>query len=101
MGRFLLLSDIAPPKLGTPSIVKSPDEKWLVYIPATDNRSGVDYQNTRIYVNGRRGLTEYEPEDDRLVYYHPNFIPQKSNKVKVITFDMQGNKTSKEMTIAI
>jgi len=100
MGRFLLLSDTTPPRLGTPSIVKSPDEKWLVYIPATDNRSGVGYQNTRIYVNGRRGLTEYEPEDDRLVYYHPNFIPQKNNKVKVITFDMEGNKTSKEMTIA-
>ncbi len=99
LGRYVVLPDTVPPLLGTPRLVKGPDDKWLVYIPAKDPRSGIDYRRSRIHVNGVRGLTEYEPEDSRLVYYHPEFEPKSSNTVRIVTYDIIGNRIVKEMRI--
>lgn len=99
LGSYLILSDKEPPRLGSMRIVRSPDDKWLIYISAWDRRSGIDYKKTKIYVNGVRGITEYEPESGRLVYYHPNFVPETSNTVKVVAFDVIGNKAVKEATV--
>lgn len=99
LGRYLILPDHDSPTIYQPRIVRSPDNKRLVYIPARDRRSGIDYERTEIFVNGVRGLTEYEPEDRRLVYYHPSFMPKSSNKVKIITYDHTGNKTMRTFTV--
>lgn len=99
LGTYLILSDKKPPRLGSMRIVKSPDDKWLVYISAWDRRSGIDYEKTEVYVNGVRGITEYEPESGRLVYYHPNFLPEPTNTVKVVAYDVIGNKAVKRSTI--
>lgn len=100
LGTYLILSDTNAPTLGRTRIVKSADDKWLVYISAWDRRSGIDYKKTEIYVNGVRGITEYEPESGRLVYYHPHFTPQSSNTVKIIAFDTVGNKTVKVVPLS-
>ena len=100
LGRYLLLSDTTPPGLGSTRIVRTPDDQWLVYISAWDRRSGIDYEQTEIYVNGIRGITEYEPESGRLVYYHPDFVPQSTNEVKIIAYDKIGNKTKKVVTVS-
>lgn len=100
MGRYLIMSDNQPPRLGPVRIVRSPDDKYLAYISAYDRTSGIDYEKTKIYVNGVRGITEYEPESGRLVYYHPDFIPDARNKVKVIAFDGAGNKAKKVVAVS-
>lgn len=100
LGTYLILSDTVPPHLGRARIVKSADDKWLVYISARDRRSGIDYNKTEIYVNGVRGITEYEPESGRLVYYHPDFSPKSLNTVKIIAFDKVGNRVIKEETLS-
>lgn len=100
LGKYVILSDKRSPRLGRIRIVRSPDDKYLVYISAYDRTSGIDYEKTRIYVNGVRGITEYEPESGRLVYYHPDFIPQSQNKVKVIAYDGAGNKAEKVVTVS-
>lgn len=99
LGSYLILSDNVPPRLGRVRVVRSPDAKWLIYISAWDRRSGIDYERTEIYANGTRGITEYEPESGRLVYYHPEFTPKSANKVRVIAFDKSGNKEIKEVTV--
>lgn len=100
LGRFLVLSDRQAPRIRRPRIVRSPDDLWLLYIPAWDRRSGIDYERSRLYVNGVRGLTEYEPEDGRLVYYHPDFVPQSRNEVRIVAFDKAGNKVERTYTIS-
>lgn len=100
LGRFLILPDHDAPTVYHPRIVRSPDNQWLVYIPVRDRRSGVDYKRTKIFVNGVRGLTEYEPEDSRLVYYQPDFTPESTNEVKIITFDRAGNKAIRTFTVS-
>jgi hypothetical protein len=99
LGRYTVLPDTAAPLLGTPRIVQSADDRWLVYVPAKDPRSGINYRRTEIYVNGIRGLSEYEPEDSRLVYYHPDFKPKSSNRVRIVAYDKIGNRVTMEAKI--
>jgi len=99
LGQYTILGDHKPPRLGPPRVAKTPDGRWLVYIPAQDKRSGLDFHKTKIFVNGVRGLPEYDPEHHRLVYYLPGFTPKKTNSVKVIAFDKEGNRSEKKAVI--
>lgn len=92
LGTFRLMKDTKPPELYNPRLTQRPDGKWLVMIDVTDKLSGVDYNRTNISVNGIRGIAEYEPEDDRFAYYHPDFSPSSSMKIDVTAFDKMGNK---------
>lgn len=100
LGWYMILPDHQSPIVREPRIVRSPDGIWLVYIPAFDRRAGIDYERTKLFVNGARGITEYEPEDGRLVYYHPDFQPESTNQVWVITYDQVGNRTDRKFTIS-
>jgi len=92
LGSFALKRDTTAPKLSHPRLSKRPDGQWLVMINATDNLSGIDYGRTEITVNGIRGIAEFEPEDDRLVYYHPAFVPTSSMDINIIVHDKMGNQ---------
>lgn len=94
LGTFALKQDTTAPLLDNPRVVQRPDRQWLVMIDAMDDLSGIDQARTRIWVNGIQGIAEYEPEDDRFVYYHPNFEPTPSMQVEVTAFDKMGNKRS-------
>lgn len=93
LGHFSLKKDQKVPELSNPRIRERTDGKWIIYIDATDNLSGIDYSRSKIFVNGKRGIAEFEPENDRFVYYHPNFVPSTSIKIKVIAYDEMGNNT--------
>ena len=93
LGHFSLKKDQKAPELSNPRVRKRPDDKWIIYIDATDNLSGIDYSRSKISVNGKQGIAEFEPENDRFVYYHPNFVPSSSMKIKVIAYDEMGNNT--------
>ncbi len=92
MGHFSLKRDDIPPKISNPRVRERRDGKWVIYIDATDNLSGIDYARTKILVNDKQGIAEFEPENDRFVYYHPNFIPSSLMKIKVVAYDKMGNR---------
>ncbi len=92
LGTFRLMRDTEAPELYNPRLRQRPDGQWLVMITVDDNLSGIDYNRTKISVNGVRGIAEYEPEDDRFVYYHPDFNPSSSIKIDITAFDEMGNK---------
>lgn len=91
LGEFVALADNAPPTLETPQLIKTSYGKWLITVTATDELSGIDYKNTEIKVNGVRAITEYDFEEDKLIYYHPDFNPKKVNRVEIIVKDNAGN----------
>ncbi|HET6527240.1 MAG TPA: hypothetical protein VFG39_00670, partial [Balneolaceae bacterium] len=95
LGSFTTLRDSTAPRLSYARLTRRPDKQWIVRINVTDNLSGVDYSRTKIWVNGMRGIAEYQPEDNRFAYYHPEFIPSTEMKVKVVAFDMMGNRREK------
>jgi hypothetical protein len=92
LGMFTMQKDTTAPKLDNPRLIQRVDEQWVIMIDAKDNLSEIDYKRTKISVNGVQGIAEFEPEDDRLVYYHPNFVPSSFMKIEVIVFDKMGNK---------
>lgn len=95
LGTFVTMRDNTPPTLRGPGLTQRPDGQWLIYIGARDNLSGIDHKRTNITVNGQRGLAEYEPEERRILYYHPDFTPPKSMDIQVEVYDQMGNKTEK------
>lgn len=99
LGTFIALSDTIPPVIKRPSVVRQADDKWVVMLGVRDNLSGIDYHRSVIYVNGIRGVAEYEPEDNRLLYYHPEFEPRKQNTVRVTVYDRLGNKKSRTFVL--
>lgn len=95
LGTFTTMRDTTAPVVSTPRVRQRPNGKWVLIINAIDNLSGIDYNRTRISINGIRGIAEFEPEDDQLVYYHPDFTPADSMKIRVTAYDKMGNhKTS-------
>ncbi len=99
LGTFTTLRDTVAPTLRNPRIRQRPDEQWVLLIDAIDNLSGIDYERTTITVNGIRGIAELEPEDDRLVYYHPDFVPSDSMNIDITAYDKMGNRTSRSFEL--
>lgn len=99
LGTFVTLRDTIPPEMGNPRLRQRPDKKWIVYIDISDNLSGIDYSDIQIDINGKKGIAEYEPEDDRVAYYHPNFTPSDSLTVNISASDKMGNSTDKTFEI--
>ena len=95
LGHFSLKKDETVPKVANPRVRERPDGKWVIYIDATDNLSGIDYSRSKIFVNDQQGIAEFEPESDRFLYYHPNFEPSSSMKIEVVVFDKMGNKAER------
>jgi len=100
LGHFSLKKDQKAPEIMNPRIRQRPDGKWIIYIDALDKLSGIDYPRSKISVNGNQGIAEFEPESDRFVYYHPNFVPSDSMQIKVIAYDKMGNKTEQIFKLA-
>jgi hypothetical protein len=94
-GIYRMLTDTLGPELNSPKLARKSGGKWAVYVKATDNLSGIDYNKSRFWVNDEEGILEYDPELDRIVYYHPKFQPKKNNKVVLEVYDNEGNKTVK------
>lgn len=99
LGSFYILEDREAPQLFNPRIVKRVDGQWLVYVTLRDNLSGIDYMRSIFTVNGTRGIAEYEPEDNRMVYYHPDFEPAAENELEISVYDMEGNKTERAFSL--
>ncbi|MCG8372915.1 MAG: M23 family metallopeptidase [Balneolales bacterium] len=91
IGEFLVLPDSTGPELSSPSIKETSYGTWVVEISAIDSLSGINYQESSIIVNGKKGITEYDFEEDKLIYIHPGFTPKKENIIQVTAKDKAGN----------
>jgi hypothetical protein len=99
LGTFITRRDTIPPELNQPRLSRRPDGQWLIFIGIKDALSRIDYQRSKILVNGRPGFAEYEPEDDRLVYYHPDFEPGSAMNINVVAYDKMGNQVRKQFQL--
>ena len=99
LGEFLVMADNEAPEVETPQLVQTDYGKWFVYVTAADSLTGIDFKNSEIYVNGVRGIVEYDDEEDLLIYYHPSFAPEKETEVRLTVSDKAGNRFSNSYTI--
>lgn len=99
LGEFLILPDNDPPRIDSPRIFKTKYGKWLISIPAKDDLSGIDFKNSQIFVNSIQGIVEYDSENNLLIYYHPDFTPEKSNIITINTSDLSGNKIRRNFQV--
>jgi len=92
-GIFFVKADTIPPAARNPHIRKLGSTD-VISVTAEDGLSGIDYQNSSISVNGQQGILEYEPEDDRISFYHPHFVLKNTNFVELHLLDNAGNKAT-------
>lgn len=92
-GRFTLAADTIPPSLNRPRIFRRNDGKWFATVRVSDNLSGVTHHGASFYVNGVRGIAEFDPFAGLLIYHHPDFQPGARNTLRVIMHDRSGNTT--------
>lgn len=98
-GRYTLAYDTLAPEISNPSIGKWRHiDQHYVTVHVEDDLSGIDYRSAEFYVNGRRGIAEYDPEKKLLRYHHPGFTPERVNEIRVILSDQAGNTTEKAFT---
>ncbi|MDR8392148.1 M23 family metallopeptidase [Aliifodinibius sp. S!AR15-10] len=99
LGTYFILPDTTAPEIHSPRIYRRADGQWMGMVRAEDERSGIDYRTAEFYINGVRGIAEFEPEDDRILYYHPDFGPSSTYELRIVVADMLGNRIEKEFIL--
>ncbi len=91
LGEFVIFPDNEAPIINNVDIIVSDYGANYVEISILEELSGVDFEQSEIQVNGVRGITEYDFEEDKLIYIHPEFVPESRNRIEVIVTDNAGN----------
>ncbi len=98
-GEYVVQQDTLGPEIRNPSVGRwSHIDRYFVTVEVNDEHSGIDYRSAVLYVNGERGIAEYDPEKKLLRYHHPGFRPQRVNEVTVSISDRAGNVTEQVFT---
>lgn len=79
------------PWAGRPQFKKNLAGMDILIIPAVDSDTGINYRRSKILINGRRGIVEYNPDRDWLIYYLPGFVPSSENHIEYEIYDGAGN----------
>jgi len=91
--------DRVAPWVGRPEIVQNLGGMHIVKIPVKDGDTGIDYLKSSIIVNDEPGIAEYDPEDNYLIYYNPDFEPKRINSIDYRIYDGVGNESSETLEI--
>jgi len=91
LGEFVVIPDDEAPGINSVEIQKTNYGEWQVVLEVQDELSGIDFKSSEIMVNGVRGITEYDFEEEKLIYLHPDFVPTSENRIEVIITDNAGN----------
>lgn len=97
---LIIKKDDTAPWIGNPRMEKNLGGNYVIRIPAIDRGTGIDYQTSKITVNGEPGIVEYDPDRGSLFYYVPGFTPKSRNIVDITVFDRIGNSTTKSSTLS-
>ena len=95
-----LKEDRIAPWVGRPKIEKNQAGIPVLYLPVTDQMTKIDYRRSEITVNSQKGIIEYDPEKNFLMYYHPDFKPIELNSVTYTVYDGVGNQTSRTVNVS-
>ncbi len=91
-GRYIIESDTLAPEISGPAIGKwRHTDRYYATVRVDDDLSGLDYRSAEFFVNGIRGIAEFDPEKGLLRYHHPDFTPQPLNEITVRVSDRAGN----------
>jgi hypothetical protein len=91
-GTFEILRDTIPPEVNSPRLMKDFANRNTVTVRVRDDLSGVNFESVEFYVDGRRGIIEYEPGAATLFWYHTNHAPRKGSTIEVNISDNAGNR---------
>ncbi len=95
-GRYTIDYDTLAPMITNPKIDRwGHVDRHYVSVSVDDDLSGIDYRSAEFYVNGQRGIAEYDPEKKLLRYHHPAFVPKRVNEITVKLSDRAGNTAEK------
>lgn len=100
LGHLMIQQDRVSPWVGRPRLDKNLAGNHILILPAVDRDTGIDYRRSEIIVNGMRGIVEYDPEKDFLMFYNPEFTPKPQNTVEYRVYDGAGNSTSRSLTVS-
>lgn len=96
---LIIKEDRTAPWVGRPRLENNLAGNPIVIVPARDDLTGINFRKSTITVNDQKGIVEYDPEKDFLIFYNPNFTPADTNVVEVRVFDGVGNSTIRSFTI--
>lgn len=96
---LVIKEDRMPPWVGRPRLEKNLAGNHIIIVPARDNLTGIDFRKSTITVNDQKGIVEYDPEKNFLIFYNPDFTPASTNKVDVRIYDGVGNSVIRTFTI--
>ncbi len=91
--------DRVAPWVGLPEIAQNLAGMHIIRIPVKDGDTGIDYEKSSIIVNDEPGIVEYDPEDNYLIYYNPDFKPKLTNSIDYRIYDGVGNQKSQNIDI--
>lgn len=94
LGEFVIKADNNPPEISGFRIYKTDYGEWRASVKAEDELTGIDSSTAEFIVNGKRGIAEYDYEEDLLIYYYPGFSPDSGNTAHIKIKDKAGNQTS-------
>lgn len=94
LGEFVIAADNEPPGVSGFRIKRTNYGQWLATARAADELSGINAANAQFYVNGKRGIAEYDYEEKLLIYYLPGFKPEAENTAEIYLEDRAGNGVS-------
>jgi hypothetical protein len=92
--------DRIAPWIGRANFAADPTGIYVVHVPAVDRDSGIDYKRSRIEVNGKKGIIEYDKDKDRLIFYNPEFtFKEGENQIEVSVYDQTGNLSQRSFIL--
>lgn len=98
-GNFTILSDTVKPQISRPRVYRRNDGKWFASVRVSDNLSGVDHTSAIFHVNNVRGIAEFDPFSNQIIYHLPGFSPRRVNEFRVKISDRAGNTTEEVFTV--
>ncbi|MEX0845510.1 MAG: M23 family metallopeptidase [Balneolaceae bacterium] len=93
LGEFIIKADNDPPLISNFTVFKTDYGIWLAKVHVEDELTGIQSASAEFTVNGKRGIAEYDYEEELLIYYLPGFIPRTQNTAEIMVKDKAGNQT--------
>lgn len=94
--------DINAPWVGRAEFKAHPTGYTVVQVPTVDRDSGIDYRRSKIDVNGKQGIIEYDNDKDILIFYNPDFVFAEGDyDIDVKIYDRTGNLTERSYKLTL
>jgi hypothetical protein len=93
LGTFCLMEDSVAPEVSLSS--KYFSFKIPLRINVSDSLSGIDFYSIKTFVDEKQTVFRYDPQENRLIFEHPEEIATGKHELKLTLSDKQGNKTSR------